>query len=148
MRIRMIAAVSIAAAATTTGITASAHADNGSQQFQSPSGNITCDLIYYPPGPSVGEGGNSVQCDIGDHTWVAPQPTPPQHHDAIIFRRDASPQVINPPGPFGAYGPTLDYGQTRSAGAITCDSEPSGITCRDSSSDHFFFVSRDPYQLG
>lgn len=28
--------------------------------------------------------------------------------------------------------PTLDYGQTRSANAITCDSEPSGMTCTDS----------------
>jgi hypothetical protein len=42
----------------------------------------------------------------------------------------------------------LGYGQTRSLGAITCDSETSGITCTDTSSGQFFRVSRDSYQLG
>jgi hypothetical protein len=44
--------------------------------------------------------------------------------------------------------PTLDYGQTRSLGAITCDSEPSGMTCTDAGSGHFFRLSRDSYQVG
>jgi hypothetical protein len=33
-------------------------------------------------------------------------------------------------------------------GAITCDSEPAGVTCTDISTGHFFRVSRDSYQLG
>jgi serine/threonine-protein kinase len=36
----------------------------------------------------------------------------------------------------------LDYGQTRSVGAITCDSEPSGMACTDSSTGHYFRRSR------
>jgi hypothetical protein len=44
--------------------------------------------------------------------------------------------------------PTLEYGQTRSAGTITCDSEPSGMTCTDSTAGHFFRVSGESYQLG
>ncbi len=32
--------------------------------------------------------------------------------------------------------------------SITCDSEPSGMTCTDSGTGHFFRVSRDSYQLG
>ncbi len=43
---------------------------------------------------------------------------------------------------------TLDYGQTYSQGAITCDSEVSGVTCTDTSTGHFFRVSRETYELG
>jgi hypothetical protein len=35
-----------------------------------------------------------------------------------------------------------------SIGAITCDSEPSGVTCTNSSTGHFFRVSRESYELG
>jgi len=31
---------------------------------------------------------------------------------------------------------------------MTCDSEPSGMTCTDSSTGHFFRISRESYQLG
>jgi len=44
--------------------------------------------------------------------------------------------------------PILDYGQTRSVGTLSCDSEPSGVTCTDSSTGHFFRVSSDSLQLG
>jgi hypothetical protein len=36
----------------------------------------------------------------------------------------------------------------QSVGVITCDSEPAGMTCTDSSTGHFFRVSRESYQLG
>lgn len=52
------------------------------------------------------------------------------------------------PDPRLGYFPTLDYGQTHSLGTITCDSEPAGVTCTDSSTGHFFQVSSDSYQLG
>ena len=44
----------------------------------------------------------------------------------------------------------LDYGQTRTAGAITCSSapEPAGITCTNADSGHFFRVSQASYQIG
>jgi hypothetical protein len=45
---------------------------------------------------------------------------------------------------FGQW-PALAYGQTRSLGALTCDSEPSGMTCTDGSTGHFFRISRDSY---
>ena len=44
--------------------------------------------------------------------------------------------------------PILDYGHTQSAGSFTCDSEPSGVTCTDNTTGHFFHVSRESYQLG
>jgi hypothetical protein len=43
---------------------------------------------------------------------------------------------------------TLDYGQTFSRGAITCDSEPSGVTCTDTATGHYFRVAREDYELG
>lgn len=42
---------------------------------------------------------------------------------------------------------TLDYGQTYSHGAITCNSELSGVTCTDTSTGHYFGVSRENYEL-
>jgi hypothetical protein len=45
-------------------------------------------------------------------------------------------------------GPTLEFGHTQSAGPITCDSEPTGMTCTDTSSGHFFRVSRESDELG
>jgi hypothetical protein len=46
-----------------------------------------------------------------------------------------------------AAGP-LAYGQTHTVDTITCDSEPSGVTCTDTSTGHFFRVSGESYQLG
>ena len=43
--------------------------------------------------------------------------------------------------------PVLDYGETRSIGPITCRSEPSGITCTDSTTGHDFRIARDSYEL-
>ena len=43
---------------------------------------------------------------------------------------------------------TLDFGQTRSVGTITCDSEESGVTCTDTATYHFFRVSPESYDLG
>ena len=48
---------------------------------------------------------------------------------------------------FGPW-PTLDYGQRRSLGAITCASEPSGISCTDSGTGHFFRLAQQSYELG
>ncbi|WP_156764930.1 hypothetical protein [Mycobacterium sp. 1081908.1] len=44
--------------------------------------------------------------------------------------------------------PALGFGQTRSLGTITCNSEPAGVTCTDAGTGHFFRVSRESYQLG
>jgi hypothetical protein len=49
---------------------------------------------------------------------------------------------------FGGNPATLPYGASRTVAAITCDSEPTGITCRDATTGHFFSVARDSYRLG
>ena len=40
------------------------------------------------------------------------------------------------------------YGQTKSTGTITCDSETTGLTCTDASTGHFFTMSREANTLG
>ncbi|MUL63877.1 hypothetical protein BOO86_05320 [Mycobacterium sp. CBMA 234] len=146
------AAVALVTPAVLIGGAATAHADTVDQNFQSPSGNIACSLTFVPPGPSVGSGGNAVQCDVGDHTWPAPQPRTnclDTGGDTVILRAGGGPVLACHRGSLvPSSWPALEYGQTRSAGTITCDSETSGMTCTDSSTGHFFRMSRDSYEVG
>ncbi len=154
MKITMIAALSIATAATALPLAATANADNNYQQFASPSGTIRCILDGQDdPAPIA-------MCQIGGHTYVAPRgstsdggPCESGSDLGRDFRLDQG-KPAHLTCTYSALGsgfgpwPTLDYGQTRSLGALTCDSEPAGMTCTDTSSGHFFRVSRDSYQLG
>jgi hypothetical protein len=116
----------------------------GTGSFQSPSGNITCALFSYG-------GDDSVECEVAEHDWVAPPQEPGCHLNW------GSRILLNQPAGalFACYGQelpaperTLGYGSTWSVGAITCDSETAGMTCTDSSTGHYFFVSRQTWRLG
>jgi hypothetical protein len=151
-----LALIATAAAAATLGLAAPAHAYSTFFQFLAPSGNIGCDM------EDDHVGAVRVVCKIHDHTWAA---LPSEYcQQASVPGATGGPGSDlqlgqgQPPcvGPHtiqiflsGPYAPaTLDYGQTRSIGTITCESEPSGVTCTDSSTGHFFRVSRDSYELG
>jgi hypothetical protein len=133
----------IAAATVGAAIAVPAPADGS---FQSPSGDITCLL-----GTDTPSGKAIADCEIADHIWVAP----PRSPDCPLnwgsrFRLEQGSAAV-----FACYHQelpapqqTLDYGQMQSVGVITCDSEPAGMTCTDSSTGHFFRVSRESYQLG
>jgi hypothetical protein len=137
MRIGLTVLAAVAAA-----IAVPATAQAESEQFQSPSGNIACDI-------SAG----GVACDIRDYTYQPPPPPLCAQHLAwgnrfgldrgkaavIVCHGD----TLRVPGEA-----TLDYGQTKSVGTFTCDSELSGVKCTDSSTGHYFRVSRDSYDLG
>jgi len=152
VKITLLVALSIAASAATLPLAATAQAVSG-VQFQSPSGNIFCEM-------SDGNGGQGgVSCEIADHTYALPPP-PCEHSawgDRFALEQGSAPvmachnDTIRPshgfPGP-NPDVPILDYGQTRSVGAISCDSEPSGMTCTDTGTGHFFRVSSDSYQIG
>ena len=140
-----------AIAAATIGSAASSHANPFSAQFQSPSGDISCNLVNYPPLDTHSLGKNFVQCDIDDHSWVAPQPPPQGRTDAtstFVLSRGKVPIVGYSPGTLAALDQMPDDGQARSAGAITCSSEQSAVKCTDVSTGHFFRVSRESYELG
>lgn len=142
-RIMKLALIATAMATAAVVLSATGRADNNLQKFQSPSGNIRClgnaefvaceirDYTYVPPTGILGcqsgkfPRGNEIQLDDGGAYMYCP---------GTAFDS----------GPW----PTLDYGQTRSFGRFTCDSEPSGVTCTDGSTGHFFRLSRDSYQLG
>ncbi len=147
----MIAGVCTTIAAATIGFAALSHASPYSAQFQSPSGDISCNLVYYPPVPEHLVGKNFAQCDVANHSWVPPQP-PPQGRDnatsTFVLIRGQVPIVGYSPGTVGDGSPTLDYAQAQSAGAITCRSEQSAMKCTDASTGHFFRVSQESYELG
>jgi hypothetical protein len=166
---QLTALLATAMSAATIALAATADACGGSggtayvaHTFQSPSGNIACDY-------QVGFGGDDnievVQCEVRDHAWVAPAATctgayNDEQRASNAAGGDEFSLIGGKPSRLGCYwgfgGPlstpngktTLEYGQTLSVGAITCDSEPSGVTCTDSSTGHFFRVSRESYELG
>jgi hypothetical protein len=149
-KIGMIARVCAAIAAATIGLAPTSNAVF-SEQFQSPSGDIACNLVNYPPLDTHSFAKNFVQCDIANHTWVPPRPPPQDRGDAtatFVLMRGQLPIVAYRPGTFAAGGPTLDDAQAGSAGAITCSSEQSAMRCTDVSTGHFFRVSRESYELG
>ena len=112
--------------------------------FQSPSGNINC--MMYASGGEIG-----ARCEVVDHTWAAP----PRSPDCPLNWGDRFYLTQGGDAGFGCYHQefptaerTLGYGQTQSVGTLTCDSESTGMTCTDSSTGHYFRVSREIYELG
>jgi hypothetical protein len=130
----------LAALAAAIALPAAAQAD--SSPFISPSGNIDCQI----------DAGGAI-CDIHDHTYQPPPPPPCAEHSPwgsrFVLEAGKAATVVCHSDSLRVPGePTLDYGQTKSAGTFTCASDPSGVKCTDSSSGHYFRVSRDSYDLG
>jgi hypothetical protein len=118
----------------------SAQADSDS--FQSPSGNIACML-----------GPDAAACDISDYTYQPPPPPPCGQHlpwgSRFVLESGKAAAIHCHGDTLRLQGePILDFGQTRSAGTLTCTSDPSGMRCSDSSTGHYFRVSRESYDLG
>ncbi len=146
----MIAGAGAAIAAATIGFPVSAHANPFSAQFQSPSGDISCNLVNAPPSDKLGFGKNFVQCDIVNQSWEPPRPPPPGRADAtstLVLVRGQLPIVGYSPGTLAASDPESSDLPV-SAGAISCKSEQSAMRCTDASTGHFFRVSRESYELG
>ena len=121
----MIAGLCTATAAATIGLAPPSHAAF-SVEFQSPSGDISCNLVNYPPLDTHSLAKNFVQCDIANHSWTPPRPPPPDRPDAtstFLLVRGQAPIVGYSPGTVGDGSPLLDDGQAPSAGAIACRSE-------------------------
>jgi hypothetical protein len=144
IKITQFALIATATVAATIALPAPAHASGG---FASPSGDIARDVF------TRDDGANFATCDIRDHTYAAP-PKPASCQlggwgDRVNMVQGSAPD-------FSCHGDTnvvpglatLRYGQTRSAGPMTCDSEPSGVTCTDTSTGHYFRISRQSYELG
>jgi len=116
----------------------------GPSAFRSPSGNINCTLST--PGGNI-----AARCEVVEHSWAAP-PREPECHlnwgDRFELTQGNNAAFDCYGQEFPAAQQTLGYGQSRSFGTITCDSEYTGMTCTDSNTGHYFRVSRDAYELG
>jgi hypothetical protein len=150
MTFTRLAVMATATVAATIGSAGTAHADD-EIDFRSPSGGILCAMTR---GHDINDparyGKGAVACQVLNHTY----PQPPLPGCPVAGREYDLQQGT--PASLGCQGglivdpppPPLDYGQTRSVGTITCDVEPSGVTCTDSSTAHFLRLARDSYQLG
>jgi hypothetical protein len=113
-------------------------------QFQSPSENVDC---------GMGSLGNKAfaSCEVTDRIW-APPPRPARCEgrwgDRFELRQGTAPTLVCSSDTLrGSDLPTLSYGSAWSVNPLTCDSEPIGMTCTDTSTGHYFRVSRDSYEL-
>jgi hypothetical protein len=98
-------------------------------------------------------GNNDVQCELVDHTWQPPHgcSTASEVVGVSMGADSTAPPVVGCekyPNQLPLPWPTLNYGQTRSLGVITCDSEPSGIKCTNFNTSHYFRLSRESYDVG
>ncbi len=115
--------------------------NQGPNYFETLSHNIGCYLDS-----------KSVRCDIREHDWTAP-PKPQYcikagvdwgggvsvaaHRASIVCAGDTT---LGGPG-------LLGYGHSARRGPISCTSRAAGITCRNTDTDHGFFLSRARYRL-
>jgi hypothetical protein len=151
MRTIKLALIAAAISATALPPPAVAHADRSYYAFLSPSKNVRC-VLSADDGPAP-----IAQCQIDHYTYVPPPAAPCADGGAKPgweFRLDQGKYPYLPceysalDSGEGNQLAVLDYGQTRTLGSITCDSEPAGMTCTDSSTGHFFRVSQQAFQLG
>ena len=144
-RLKVAAVAAAAVAAVMIGPPRIAHAETN-YWFVSPSGNIGCvmgDLLH-----------GGVTCDIKQYTY----PRPPDPNNCTGRTTWGNRFSLNPgqAPQMPCHGDTvfdstrdktLDYGQKQSFGPITCASEPTGMTCTDTGTGHYFRVSTESYEL-
>lgn len=128
-----------------------------SWEFGDPRKNIACSLIYWPVGTRGSDHIiNTAQCQIGINAWTGPQesggtlPCAPQGY-SFMLRETGTPtvQCFTDGQVTATVYYVLEYGQSKTAGSITCTSapEPTGITCVNSSSGNMFRVSESSYEV-
>ena len=108
--------------------------------FRTPSGNIGCVVSK-----------TEARCDIREHTWAAP----PKPKDCELDWGNGL--YVDDTGKAGvlcagdtALDPSagiLEYEDELKLGPLTCTSQESGVTCRETKSFHGFTLSRTSYHL-
>ena len=105
--------------------------------FTSPTGNIGCYIDR-----------RSVRCDIGDPDW-SPPPAPKScqldYGQGIELRAGGSAAFVCAGDTALGGGDTLAYGTSIAAGLLRCESEESGMTCRDTETGRGFTLSKQGY---
>jgi hypothetical protein len=110
--------------------------------FKSPSGNIGC--IMYSDG---------ARCDIHKRSW-SPPPRPSSCTTQVDFGQGVGVGssgvariVCAGDTTFDPSAPPLPYGTDSLAGGFRCQSRTGGMSCRNVSSGHGFFISAQSYRL-
>lgn len=113
--------------------------------FTSPSGNIAC---------QIDDGTDAqVRCDIAESTFTPPaQPAggcgDTGWGNSIVIVSTSAADFICAGDTIAVNGsPALQYGQTSVVGPFSCDSDKSGITCRNTKSGHYFLLSKATFTL-
>lgn len=130
---------------------ATAYADTTADRltfFISPSGNIGC--LIDPV--SLVNGGSHARCDIRQRDWQPPArpgdcPGYTDYGQGIDLFAGQSPRFVCAGDTAFGGGSVLAYGNSITAGSVSCSSAESGVTCRESQSGHGFSLSRQGYQL-
>lgn len=149
----VLAAATLALAALLPG---TAHADDGRLKFASPSGNVRC-VMSQDQGSSA-----HVNCQLANVTYEVPAwqahdddgaPCPGDSgsgRDLRLVTGQAGFVRCSYAALDGGVGPwpSLAYGKSLSLGSLTCDSAPTGVTCSEIGTGHYFVASRDFYGLG
>jgi len=107
--------------------------------FTSPSGNIGC---YIDRG--------TVRCDIAERDWEPPEAPADCELDygqGISMDAGGAPAFVCAGDTALEGGPPLDYGESIAAGLLRCESEQSGMTCRDIETGRGFTLSQERYEL-
>lgn len=112
-------------------------------RFQSPSGDIGC---------AMGSLGNKAfaSCEVIDHASAAPPRDRCEGNwgDRITLNQGTPPTLVCSPDALRTSDlPALSFGSAWPVNTISCVSEPTGITCTDAATGHYFRVSRDSYEL-
>jgi uncharacterized protein DUF6636 len=108
--------------------------------FQSPSGNIGCFI-----------GKSGVRCDIRARDW-SPPPKPAScdldwGQGVAVDKRDRKAYWVCAGDTTLGAGDALDYGRSIGAGLLICESEESGMTCRDTETGRGFTISKQAYEI-
>lgn len=107
--------------------------------FTSPTGNIGCFIDR-----------RSVRCDIRERDWDPPQaPADCQldYGQGISLTAGGAPDFVCAGDTAQDAGEALPYGQSIAAGLLRCESEQSGMTCRDVETGRGFSIAKQGYEL-
>ncbi len=101
--------------------------------FRTPSKNIECALTK-----------TDVRCDIVRKSWTpSPKPADCQLDWGNGLSISGGKSTVTCAGDtlIGSSDRTLDYGQALKSGTLRCDSDSSGMTCKDEKTGHGFTLS-------
>ena len=109
--------------------------------FISPTGNIGCFIDR-----------RQVRCDISDRDWDPPSrpadcPSEVDYGQGIQLRAGAAPELVCAGDTVLGGGQELPYGQSIASGLLRCESEESGMSCRDVETGRGFTLSKESYEL-